>query len=320
MRIFVAGASGAVGRLMVPLLISTGHEVTGTARTGEGLARLRSQGAAGVAVDVFDVDGLCRAVADASPDVVVHQLTALANGTSADNARLRRKGTRNLVNAAKDAGVARIVAQSVAWAYAPGDTPADESVPLDVAAPPPRANLIGGIVALEEAASELPEHVVLRYGTLYGPGTWYAPGGLAAARLRGESSAGSLAAVPLGPLEATDAVSSFIHVEDAARAAVDALGWPAGAVNIVDDEPAPARDWLPVLADAFKAPAPPEAVGRAGWERGASNARARSLGWEPLYHSWRTGFQAMTGSRHGDPTKRYGATPAARRSPGRTVL
>jgi nucleoside-diphosphate-sugar epimerase len=295
MRIFVAGASGAVGRLMVPFLIGAGHHVTGTARTAEGLARLRSQGATAVSVDVFDAGGLARAVAAAGPDAVVHQLTALASGTSADNARMRREGTRNLVEAAKKAAVPRIVAQSVAWAYEPGDVPADESVALDLTAPPPRANLIGGITALEEAAAELSEHVVLRYGTFYGPGTWYAPGGLTALRLRGESPAGALAGVPLGPLEADDAVSSFVHVEDAARAAVAALDWPSGVVNIVDDEPAPAREWLPALAGALGAPSPPPAAGRAGWQRGASNARARSLGWAPRYPSWRTGFPAMAG-------------------------
>jgi nucleoside-diphosphate-sugar epimerase len=295
MRIFVAGASGAVGRLMVPLLISAGHHVTGTARTAEGLARLQSHGATAVSVDVFDADSLGQAVAAASPDAVIHQLTALASGTSADNARMRREGTRNLVDAAIKAGVARIVAQSVSWAYEPGDTPADESVSLDLTAPPPRANLIGGITALEGTAAELAEHVVLRYGTLYGPGTWYAPGGLAAVRLRGESPAAALAGVPFGPLEADDAVSSFVHVQDAAQAALAALQWPSGAVNIVDDEPAPAREWLPVLAGALQAPSPPAVAGRAGWQRGASNALARSMGWKPLYPSWRTGFPAMAG-------------------------
>jgi nucleoside-diphosphate-sugar epimerase len=296
MRVFVAGASGAVGQLMVPLLVSAGHEVTGTARTEEGRARLHAQGATAVTVDVFDADALSQAVAAAAPDAVIHQLTALANGTSADNARMRREGTRHLVDAAKKAGVTRIVAQSVSWAYEPGDIPAGESVSLDVTAPPPRANLVGGITALEEAVAELDEHVVLRYGTLYGPGTWYVPGGLVAMRLRGERPPEALAAVPLGPLEAGDAISSFVYVTDAARAAVAALDWPAGVVNIVDDEPAPAHDWLPVLAEALEAPCPPaSAGGRAGWERGASNARARSLGWTPLYSSWRTGFPAMAG-------------------------
>ncbi|WP_149262232.1 NAD(P)-dependent oxidoreductase [Actinomadura sp. K4S16] len=295
MRVFVAGATGAVGRFLVPLLLEAGHQVTGTARTRAGLDRLREQGAIPVQVDVFDAGGLVEAVAAASPDAVIHQLTALAKGTPADNGRIRREGTRNLVDAAVRAGVTRIVAQSVAWAYAPGDPPAGEDVPLDRTAPPPRANMIGGIAALEETAAELDEHVVLRYGTFYGKGTWYSPDGLVADVLRGEGNAGRAAAF-VGRLQADDGVTSFVHVEDAARAAVAALDWPSGPVNIVDDEPAAARDWLPVLAAAFGAPPPPAATGRAGWQRGASNARARSFGWRPRHSSWRTGFTTMEGA------------------------
>jgi nucleoside-diphosphate-sugar epimerase len=289
MRIFVAGATGAVGRLLIPLLTGTGHRVTGTSRTPHGLDRVRALGADAVRVNAFDADGLRDAVTAAAPDVMIHQLTALAEGNTAENSRIRREGTRNLVDAAKQAGVTRIIAQSVAWAYAPGNSPADEHTPLDLTAPPPRANLIGGIRALEETAAKLGEHVILRYGTFYGPGTWYSPGGLADQQLRQGSGT---TAVP-GPLTPDDAVSSFIHVEDAARAAAAALDWPSGPVNIVDDEPAPARDWLPVLADVLGTPAPPAAVGRAGWQRGASNALARALGWAPLNPSWRTGFAAM---------------------------
>jgi nucleoside-diphosphate-sugar epimerase len=292
-RIFLAGATGVVGRLLVPLLIDAGHEVTGTARNPEGLGRLRALGATAVQADALDADGLRDAVTAAAPDVMIHQLTALGQGRPADNARIRREGTRNLVDAARRAGVGRIIAQSVAWAYEPGDAPADETTPLDLAAPPPRAALIGGIRALEETAAELPGHVILRYGTFYGPGTWYAPGGAVARQLRPDRAGGDAPAALPGPLVADDAVSSFLHVEDAARAAVAALGWPSGAVNVVDDEPAPARDWLPVLAAVLGAPVPPAASGRAGWQRGASNARARALGWAPPHPSWRTGFAAM---------------------------
>ncbi|WP_240151045.1 MULTISPECIES: NAD-dependent epimerase/dehydratase family protein [Streptomyces] len=278
MRIFVAGGSGAIGRQLVPMLVADGHEVWGASRTTEGVARLRAQGAQGLLLDVFDRAAVADAVSEAGPDVIMHQLTSLSGGSPADNARIRTEGTRALVDAARRAGVRRIIAQSISWAYESGTTPADERTPLDTGAPEPRATTIGGITALEEAVAELEEHVVLRYGTFYGPGTWYAPGGMMADKV---AQAG---------LPAHDGVSSFVHVQDAARAAQLALRWPGGAVNVVDDDPAPAREWVPALAKALGAPAPQAAPGGAGWERGARNARARELGWEPVHTSWRTGF------------------------------
>ncbi|MBL1096169.1 NAD-dependent epimerase/dehydratase family protein [Streptomyces coffeae] len=294
MRVFVAGATGAVGRLLVPLLLKAGHQVTGTTRTAEGVERLRAQGAQAVRLDVFDAEAVRRAVAEAAPDAVVHQLTALAEADTAENGRIRREGTRHLVDAARSAGVRRIVAQSISWAYAPGDAPADERTPLDPVASGRRASMVGSLRALEEAVAEAGTHVVLRYGTFYGPGTWYAPGGPLEAVLRGRE-AGDPAAALVGGVVAGDAVSSFVHVEDAARAAVAALGWPSGPVNVVDDEPAAAREWLPAFAAAVGAPAPAPVAGRgrAGWERGADNALARRLGWKPVHPSWRTGFAAI---------------------------
>ncbi|MCX2971396.1 MULTISPECIES: NAD-dependent epimerase/dehydratase family protein [Streptomyces] len=277
-RIFLAGATGAVGRRLVPLLVAAGHRVTAATRTAEGVERLRAQGAEPVRLDVLDRDAVAEAVAAAAPEAVIHQVTALSGGSPADNARVRREGTRNLVDAAKRSGVRRVVAQSISWAYEPGDAPADESTPLDTAAPEPRATSVSGVVALEEAVAELDEHVVLRYGTFYGPGTWYAPGGLMAGKLAD------------GALPAHFGVSSFVHVEDAARAAVQALQWPSGAVNVVDDEPAAAREWVPALAAALGVAAPEPTEGGAGWERGATNSRARELGWRPRFPSWRTGF------------------------------
>ncbi|MEV5568720.1 NAD(P)-dependent oxidoreductase [Spirillospora sp. NPDC052269] len=293
MRIFVAGATGAVGSSLVPLLVDAEHDVTGVVRDLKQRDRLWAQGASAVRVDAFDADGMREAVAAAAPDVVIHQLTALSGGAPAENVRIRREGTRVLVDAARRAGVRKVIAQSIAWAYEPGDTPADENTPLDVTAPAPRSSTIAGITALEETVAEMDEYVVLRYGTLYGPGTWYAPGGLVSERLAGRAE-DEKAAVFLGPLRADDAVGSFVHIEDAACAAVDALDWPSGVVNIVDDEPAPAREWLPVLADALVVPPPEPADGRAGWQRGASNTHARgALGWRPAYPSWRTGFAEM---------------------------
>ena len=286
MHVFVAGATGVLGRAVTARLLAAGHQVTGTTRTGS--SSLRSWGATPVQLDVFDAEAVKRAVASAAPDAIIHELTALRGGTSADNPRIRRIGTRNLVDAALLAAVPRMVAQSVAWAYAPGDSPASEHVPLDFSAPSPRATTVGGVTALESATSEVSSHVVLRYGLLYGPGTWYHREGLISEVLR--AGASHPAAPVLGAVAADDAVSSFIHLEDAAAATVSALEWPSGAVNIVDDEPAAARHWLPAIAAAVGAPVPPGGSGRQGWQRGASNSLARSLGWRPQHPSWRTGF------------------------------
>jgi nucleoside-diphosphate-sugar epimerase len=278
MRIFVAGATGAVGRQLVPLLVEAGHEVSGSSRTLQGAQQLQDQGATAHRLDMFDRDQVLQTVAGVSPQVIVHQLTALSGGSPVDNARIRREGTRNLVDAAHAAQVPRIIAQSISWAYEPGDKPARETVPLDLQAPDPRATSVGGVVALEEAVAEVERYVILRYATLYGPGTWYAPQGYMAQQLRD------------GRLAANEGVSSFLHVADAARAAVVALDWPNGVYNIADDEPAAASDWVPVLARALGEPVPETSAGRAGWERGADNGAARAQGWVPAHPHWRDGF------------------------------
>ncbi|WP_129841636.1 NAD(P)-dependent oxidoreductase [Streptomyces sp. RFCAC02] len=287
MRVFLAGAGGAVGRPLVRLLLAAGHHVTGTSRTDSGAARVRGLGADAVRVDALDPAALREAVTAAAPDAVLHMLTDLTAADGAANSRLRHEGTRNLIDAARAAGVTRIVAQSISWAYAPGDGPAGESVPLDLGADEPRRSMVAAVDALERTSAELPHAVVLRYGLLYGPGTWYAPDGAASAALRGEPGDAFL-----GSVAPDGSVASFVHVADAASAAVAALDWPAGPVNVVDDEPAPGRAWVPALASAVGAPTPvpdPHAPG-APWARGARNDLARARGWRPARPSWRTGF------------------------------
>jgi nucleoside-diphosphate-sugar epimerase len=272
-RVFVAGATGVIGRLLVPLLLGGGHEVVAMTR-GDG-SGLRSLGARPVSADAFDREAVHAAVAEARPDALVHQLTDLRGGSTATNAALRREGTRNLVDAARAAGVRRIVAQSIAWAYAPGEHPAREDEPLDLSAEEPRRTTVLGVDALETAVRELPEWVVLRYGLLYGPATFYAPDGAQADAARA------------GTLVAGADVSSFVHAEDAARAAAFALEWPPGAVNVCDDDPAPASEWVPAFCAAVGAPAPPAgSAPRTPWARGADNARSRELGWAPA-RDWR---------------------------------
>jgi nucleoside-diphosphate-sugar epimerase len=281
MRIFLAGATGVIGRRVIPLLIAQGHQVTGLTRRAADATTLRAQGADVAVADVYDVDALAQAVRSAAPEVVMHQLTDLSDSSSESNAVMRKTGTRNLTNAALAAGVSRIVAQSAAWVYEGGDDPATERTPLDLGASVPKLTTVRGVAALERIVREVPEWVVLRYGLLYGPSTWYTRGGLMADRAHARE------------LVADADVSSFVHVDDAAAAAVAALVWPSGAVNICDDEPAVGYEWIPAFCQSVGAPAPRRATGtvRHDWARGADNHYARKhLGWTPRHPSWRDGF------------------------------
>ncbi|MEH7462961.1 NAD(P)-dependent oxidoreductase [Bacillus thuringiensis] len=280
MKIFLAGATGVIGRSLIPLLVQEGHEVFGMIRDESQASTITKMGAKPVVADAFDRDAVFTALQNSQPDVVIHQLTSLSGGSSVDNAKMRIEGTENLVDAAKSAGVRRIIAQSISWAYEPGEVPATEEELLDITAPFPRKTTIEGIMALEEKVSQMPEFVILRYGTLYGPGTWYATDGMIAEQVRRQEMA------------ATDGIVSFLHVDDAARSALLALEWPSGPVNIVDDYPAQGQDWLPVYASAIGASQPSSQTGSNRGERGASNTKARKeYGWEPIHSSWSKGFQ-----------------------------
>lgn len=279
MKIFVAGSTGVIGQRLLPKLVQAGHEVTGMTHNPRRKGLIESWGARGIIADAFDREGMIAVIGEVRPDVVIHQLTSLSQWNLEDNARIRMEGTRHLVEAAQIHGVKRIIAQSIAWAYEPGDHPATEDVPLDVQAPAPRKSTIDGIISLEHAVAQMPNHVILRYGMFYGPGTWYDAHGVMAEKVRTRA------------LSATDSVMSFLHIEDAANAALQALDWPTGSVNIVDDEPAAGTVWLPVYAEALQAPAPAYQAGSKRFERGASNAKARQeYDWQPLHPTWRTGF------------------------------
>jgi nucleoside-diphosphate-sugar epimerase len=304
--VFVAGATGVIGRRLLPALRTAGHEPIAMTRSPDKAATLRAQGIEAVVCDAYDADGLTRAVADARPDQIVHALTDLPEEINMrrferdvqSTGRLRREGTRNLLAAARAAGVRGIVAESIAFIYAPeGDRVKDEDAPLAIATLPSAAEPIAD---LERQVLEA-GGIVLRYGQLYGPGTGFAKDGAWAANLRRRR-------LPI--VGAGSGVFSFLHVDDAASATVAALGREGPATyNVVDDDPAPIHEWAPVYARAVDAPKPwhaPAWVGRLAAGRiavemmqelrGASNARIkRELGWEPTYASWREGFQTALG-------------------------
>ena len=310
MRIFVAGASGAIGRPLVRQLVAAGHEVTGMTRREERAEEIRAAGAKAVVCDVFDVPALELAVKEAAPEAVIHELTALPPKFSpkpeylAPTNRLRSEGTRNLVAAARAAGARRILAESVAFLYAPvGDWVKDEEELLAVGAPGSFGGAVDALGDLERqvGSGEGFEGIVLRYGWFYGPGTYFASDGSQTEDVRKRRFP------VIGKGKGT---FSFIHVEDAAAATVAALERAEpGVYNVVDDEPAPQHEWLPVFADALGAKPPRRVpvwlaklvagratVANAVGLRGASNAKAkRELGWQPSYASWRQGFREALG-------------------------
>lgn len=310
MRIFVAGASGAVGQPLVGRLAESGHEVTGMTRTPEKAELLRRLGAEPVVADALDREAVIAAVRAARPEVVVHELTAIGplktrnlDAAFVATNRLRTEGTDNLIAAARDAGARRFVGQSFApWSYKREGGPVkSEDAPLETDPPKGVGETLRAIRHLEAAVTgaEGLEGLVLRYGGFYGPGTSLARGG----DMLENIVKGRFPVVGDG-----GGVWSLVQIEDAAEATVAAIerGAP-GIYNVCDDEPAPVREWLPALAEAVGARRPRRVpgflgrllLGQGGYTmmtgiRGASNAKAkRELGWTPRHPSWREGFQTL---------------------------
>jgi nucleoside-diphosphate-sugar epimerase len=315
MKVFVAGATGVLGRALLPKLVARGHEVVGMTRSETKQDLVRSLGARPVVADALDPDGVAAAVASAEPEVIVHELTALSGDISARDMRhperssaavmtnrLRTEATDHLLAAGRAVGARRFVAQSFTafrWARSGGPV-LSEDEPLDPNPPAALRPAIVGILHVERTvtAIEWGDGLVLRYGGFYGPGTAIsaAPDALMATLVRKRR-------FPI--LGGGGGIWSHVHIDDAAAATVAAVehGGP-GLYNVVDDEPAPVREWLPVLASALHAKPPrriPRWLGRlvAGEaatvmmteSRGVSNAKAkRELGWQLRYPSWRQGF------------------------------
>jgi nucleoside-diphosphate-sugar epimerase len=301
MKVFIAGASGAIGRPLVRQLIERGHEVVGMTRgNAEALERL---GARPAMADAFDADAVRAAVVEAQPEVVVNELTDLARPLNprkyadwlAPTNRLRREGTKNLVDAAVAAGAAKFISQSVAFAYTfePGVKTEDAKIVAS-------GDMGEALQALEQQTLAAPNGIVLRYGFFYGPGTSYDKTGQQIEMIRKRQ-------MPI--VGGGEGKFPFIHVEDAAAATVAAIecGRP-GIYNVVDDEPAPCNEFIPYLADLVGAKKPlkvPAVVARLGAGRMAafatslqpvSNEKAKQeLGWQPRYDSWREGFRAELG-------------------------
>ena len=305
MNIFIAGGTGAIGRVLVPLLVTAGHKVVALARSADRGSQLEKMGAVPAVGDVYDEVRLARLVAESEAEVVIHQLTAFGTRDRdpyAETIRVRIEGTRNLVSAARAARARRFIAQSISFMCSPsGSGFTDEVTPLYLDSPPAVRALAEAIASLESQTLDANgmSGIVLRYGWFYGPGTSYDPEG----SIPGAIRKGMMPIVGAGA-----GTYSFIDLRDAAAATVKVLAHEAsGIYNIVDDSPARFSEWLPVAAKLLDAPAPghmDEALARQKFgdmrvyymneQRGASNAKAkRELHWRPAFPSWRAGFEAL---------------------------
>ena len=311
MKVFVTGATGAIGAQLIPQLVARGHDVAGMTRWRHNRDAVRALGAQPIVADALDAEAVWHAVVDAEPEIVVHQATALRGEMNmrridryfATTNRLRTEGTDNLLSAARDVRVRRFVAQSYAgWPFARTGGPVkSEDDPLDPNPPAGLREALEAIRHLEDAVTAVAwaEGIVLRYGTFYGPGT-----GISADPEAVMTKPVLRRQFPL--VGAAGGVWSFVHIADAATATVEAIEHgAAGVYQVVDDEPAPVSEWLPELARALDARSPrrlPSWLGRlAAGEaatlmitdvRGASNGKTkRELGWQPRHASWRTGFE-----------------------------
>jgi nucleoside-diphosphate-sugar epimerase len=304
MRVFVAGAGGAVGRRLVPMLVANGHQVTGTTTSEKAGGAIRAMGAEPVVVDGLDAVGVGEAVAKAEPDAIIHEMTALSGAPDfrhfdrwfALTNRLRTEGTEHLLAAAKATGVKRFVAQSfTGWSNSrEGSWIKTEDDPLDPHPLQEQTETLAAIKFLERAVLEAPlEGIVVRYGGLYGPGS-------------SETLADILRKRMFPVIGNGAGIVSSTHIDDAASGTMAALErGRRGIYNIVDDDPAPSREFIPAIAAALGAPTPlhiPAWLGRllAGnvavtmmtEGRGSSNAKAkRELGWQPIWPTWRDGFR-----------------------------
>jgi nucleoside-diphosphate-sugar epimerase len=311
MRIFLAGATGVIGSRLLPKLIEAGHEVVAMSRSAKNAETIRATGAKFVVGDAFKSGDLDAIVAAAKPDVMIHQLTSLPKRIDPSNVandliendRLRVLGTKNLVSAAEKAKCKRVIAQSIAFAYEPSGTGLKvETDLLFGGAPKAFSSMITAVISLERTVLKTAgiEGVVLRYGYFYGPGTVYASNGTFAEDVKNRK-------VPI--IGEGTGVFSFIHINDAVQATLNALTAPPGVYNVVDDEPAAIKDWLPYYAQILKAKEPKNVgkffasfgAGAYGMylmleQKGASNAKAKQqLNLQLKYPSWRKGFQEDLG-------------------------
>ncbi|MEJ7542279.1 NAD-dependent epimerase/dehydratase family protein [Staphylococcus intermedius] len=277
-KIFVTGATGLIGMRLTERLIQEGHDVAGFTTSENGKARLEKVGAQAFIGNILEPDTIEAAIKAFQPEVIMHQITDLKNVDMAANTKVRVEGTRHLVDSALKYDVQHIISQSLAFMYEPGDTLATETTPLDTNSSGDRKITVDGVIGVEGESQRLAHAVILRYGMMYGPGTWFGKDGMIYNQFKE------------GNVQLSKGITSYVHIDDTVEAAIKALNFEAGIYNVTDDEPIDGETWAAWYAEQLNVSPQIEFLEAQPFERGADNQKYKAQGGKLLYSTWRDGM------------------------------
>ncbi|MCD8807715.1 NAD(P)-dependent oxidoreductase [Mammaliicoccus sciuri] len=280
-KIFVTGATGLIGTKLTKRLIEEGYEVAGLTTSEKGKEKLDNAGVKAYIGNILEYDTIEKSIGDFKPDIIMNEITDLKQVDMSANTKVRIEGTRNLVEAAIKHDVPHIQSQSIAFVYEAGDTLATEETSLDYDASGDRKITVDGVEGLEKESARLNKHVILRYGLLYGPGTWYGKDGMIYNQFIN------------GEVTMTDGVQSFIHIDDAVETAIQALNFESGIYNVADDEPVKGDDWAKWYANELNVTPTLNIEPAAPFERGVTNKKFKDQGGKLIYATWKDGMHPI---------------------------
>ena len=280
-KIFVAGATGLIGTKLTKRLLEEGYEVAGLTRSQQGKAKLEDQGITGFIGDVLKADTVESAIASYKPDIIINEITDLKQADMSANTRVRKEGTKNIVTAALNNDVQHIQSQSIAFVYEGGQGLATEETPLDYQSTGERKVTVDGVEALEQETARIPHHIIIRYGLLYGPETWFGKDGMIYNQFID------------GSVSMSNGIQSFIHIDDAVETAIQALSFEPGIYNVTDDNPVDGETWAKWYAQLLNVNPTLNIEPAADHERGASNQKFRQQGGKLLYSDWQEGMNPI---------------------------
>ncbi|MFT2140321.1 NAD-dependent epimerase/dehydratase family protein [Staphylococcus sp. GDY8P145P] len=280
-KIFVTGATGLIGTKLTKRLIEEGYEVAGLTTSEKGKEKLDNAGVKAYIGNILEYDTIEKSIGDFKPDIIMNEITDLKQVDMSANTKVRIEGTKNLVEAAIKHDVPHIQSQSIAFVYEAGDTLATEETSLDYDASGDRKITVDGVEGLEKESARLNKHVILRYGLLYGPGTWYGKDRMIYNQFIN------------GEVTMTDGVQSFIHIDDAVETAIQALNFESGIYNVADDEPVKGDDWAKWYANELNVSPTLNIEPAAPFERGVTNKKFKDQGGKLIYTTWKDGMHPI---------------------------